>query len=410
MSYSSFSDSFKFLPELSLVRNEEDPIVSLIEGDNLPVLEGLRKTHEGSVDVVYIDPPYNTKRRDLTYKDSWKNLNGHESWLEFMKVRLEAAKHLMSDEGVIFVSIDDKEQAYLKVLMDSVFGEKNFISNIIWVSKSGSANDSKTIMNSTEYILVYAKNKKAVKFTAVPLDTDADPRYKYEDEYVEERGRYTLDKMDRSSLSYSKGMDFPIEHEGMVAIPGGTEEENARGIWSWKWGKKKVQWGIENGFMVFKVNAHNTLNAYTKQYQKVDNDGKPFVRSQPHGNIIRDIKTLHGNAEIRNILGRRVFSYPKPVDLIKRLVGMVDVPHARVMDFFVGSGSTAHAVMKLNEEDGQNRECIVVTNNEGGDENPDLGISRSITQPRIVRALTGENWADGKTHPAIPGNLHYYMI
>lgn len=168
----------------------------LIEGDNLEALTSLAYTHEGKIDVIYIDPPYNTGNKDFVYNDcivDKEDSYRHSKWLSFMNKRLRIAKQLLSDRGVIFISIDDNEQAQLKLLCDEVFGNNNFITNIIWQSTAGS-NTGNEIVTTTEYVLVYTANRSKAHFDGQPPSDDT---FKLTDEHIKERGHYTLDKLDR---------------------------------------------------------------------------------------------------------------------------------------------------------------------------------------------------------------------
>jgi adenine-specific DNA-methyltransferase len=355
----------------------------VIVGENLETLKLLLKPYFGKVKMIYIDPPYNTGK-DFIYRDNFtqplkdylektgqidsqgKKLTTnteasgryHSDWLNFMYPRLFLARSLLRDDGVIFVSIDDHEVHHLRMIMDEIFGEENFIASIIWHSKGGAGTDPKTLSIETEYILVYAKNKLNVKLNRYTYDTSD---YNLKDEYFEKRGFYKLNKLDRKSLGYIPSLDFPIELNGMVAIPGGTQEENKKKIWRWRWSKAKVDWGIKNGFIVLQKDKNGVVNAYYKIYEKVDNEGNPIERARPYNNLIPDgITTSDGTAEIEDIFGIRIMDYPKPTELIYHLIKIASDNDAILLDFFAGSGTTGHAVWDLNKEDGGNRKFILV--------------------------------------------------
>lgn len=407
-----------------------DGNIALIEGENLAVLATLQMTHKEKVDVIYIDPPYNTGNDDFIYEDKRmyksdeadlenleETLDGkartvgkddpfrHSKWLSFMERRLFLAKELLKDTGVILLSIDDNEQARIKLLMDSVFGAENFVANVIWQSKSGGANDVSTIATTTEYIIVYAVNAKAVKFNKLK-DTNSE-KYKLQDSHFSSRGGFVLDKLDRrmQSSHYSASLSYPITcPDGTILWPGGEDFESEEN-WNWRWSEKKLMWGFENDFLEFKKNKNNKWTIHSKQYQYVDNNGDPIARAYAYRNLIlsNEHNSTRGNKEILSILGSHKFDYPKPTSLIKHLLTVVTTENSTVLDFFAGSGTTGHAVAELNKNDGGNRSVILVTNNEGG-------IARNVTRERLARVLTGENWADGKEHEALPGNLSYYRL
>lgn len=298
----------------AIISTEADvPNHILIEGDNLEALTALAYTHEGKIDVIYIDPPYNTGNKDFIYNDSFVDKEDsyrHSKWLSFMSKRLRIAKQLLSDKGVIFISIDDNEQAQLKLLCDEIFGNNNFITNIIWQSTAGS-NTGNEIVTITEYVLVYTANRSKAHFDGQPPSDDT---FKLSDEYVKERGRYTLDKLDRRRVGghYSEALNFPIEMpDGTLRYPGGGKQQNEG--WNYLWSKTKVQWGVDNGFIVFKK-SKNEWAVYCKRYQKVDNSNKPVDRTTPYRNLITSdlFNTAQGTAELANIFDIRPFAFPKP--------------------------------------------------------------------------------------------------
>ena len=351
-----------------------------IEGDNLEVLKQLQKTYYGKIKMIYIDPPYNTGN-DFVYNDNFscgidnykeqtsQNLksnpetNGrfHTDWLNMMYPRLMLAKNLLSDKGIIFISIDDKEFDNLKKICNEIFGETNFVSNIIWQSTAGS-NTGTDIVTITEYILVYTKNRTLFTFDGMVA---SDKSYVFSDMYEKSRGKYALDKLDRRRVGshYSQSLNYPIEMpDGTLRYPGGTSQINDEG-WNYLWSKDKVKWGIENGFIEFK-NVNGTWNVYNKRYSRMDNEGNYIERTIPFRNLITsdNCNTAQGTAELRELFNMRPFDFPKPSKFIKLLLSQVlrKEKNSIVLDFFSGSATTAHAVMKLNADDGGNRKFIMV--------------------------------------------------
>lgn len=232
----------------------------LIEGDNLHSLKLLEKTHRGKIDVIYIDPPYNTGL-GFIYDDSYIDKNdgyAHSKWLSFMSKRLEIARNILAKTGFIMISINDNELCQLKILCNEIFGENNFLSMMIWQSTPGS-NTGLDIKTVTEYVLVYAKSKKDCLIASKPI-TDTE-KYKESDEYEKIRGKYQLNKLDRrmTGSHYSEALNYPITTpDGTLVYPGGTTEPT-NDNWNWRWGKSKLEWGIENGFIVFKKINQNGL-------------------------------------------------------------------------------------------------------------------------------------------------------
>lgn len=391
----------------TLLLNTTSPNHILIEGDNLHALTALTFTHEGKIDVIYIDPPYNTGNKDFKYNDSFVDKEDsyrHSKWLSFMHKRLEIAKRLLSDKGVIFISIDDNEQAQLKMLCDEVFGEINFISSIIWQKKTG-ASDAKTIDTITEYILALTKSPQfQTEIFKRNIESYDLNRYKYKDEYFEVRGPYYLDTLDRGGLRYSDSLNYPIEcPDGTLCYPNGRTKFINDG-WTFKWGKEKVKWGLENKFIDFRK-AEKKGSGWTvcyKNYLYVDNEGTPIERSAPLKNMIVDIKNADGAANIKDIFSHQLFKYSKPVKLIFRVLNYIQHKNVIILDFFAGSGTTLHATMQLNAEDGGNRQCILVTNNENN-------ICENVTYERNKRVIEGYTNAKGVWVEGLTGNnLRYY--
>ena len=394
------------VPERAIVSDSPDaPNHILIEGDNLEALTALAYTHEGKIDVIYIDPPYNTGNKDFVYNDSFVDREDgyrHSKWLSFMNKRLQIAKSLLASGGVIFISIDDNEQAQLKLLCDEIFGSDNFITNIIWQSTAGS-NTGNEIVTTTEYVLVYTSNRSRAHFDGQPPSADT---FKLSDEYVKERGRYTLDKLDRRRVGghYSEALNFPIEMpDGTLRYPGGGQQVNEG--WNYLWSKTKVKWGLDNNFIVFKKNKEKWA-VYCKRYQNVDNNNKPVDRTTPYRNLITSdlFNTAQGTAELANIFYIRPFAFPKPSGLVKFLLSttVTTLHNATILDFFAGSGTTLHATMQLNAEDGGHRKCILVTNNENG-------ICENVTYERNKRVIQGYTTPKGEDIEGLhDNNLRYY--
>ena len=357
-----------------------------IEGDNLEVLKLLRENYLGKVKMIYIDPPYNTGN-DFVYNDDFAQSAGeyfhnsgqedeegnrlvantesngrfHTDWLNMIYPRLKVAKDLLSEDGVIFISIDDNELKNLENVCNEIFGEINFVANMVWQSTAGS-NTGTDIVTVTENILVYTKCRNKFEFDGKLTEDDT---FSLVDEYVEERGKYALDKMDRRRVAghYSESLNFPIQMpDGSQRWPGGTDKRNSEG-WNYLWSKTKVQWGIENGFIVFKKSG-SEWNVYNKRYAKVDNEGKPCERSIPFRNLITSDQsnTAQGTAEQRMLFELRPFDFPKPTTLLYQLL-LTAVRRKKdsiILDFFSGSATSAHAIMRLNSEDNGKRKFIMV--------------------------------------------------
>lgn len=287
----------------------------LIKADNFQALNSLMPKYQGKVDLIYIDPPYNTGSDGFIYADNFN----HASWLSMINNRLELSKELLNDKGSMFISIDDKEQARLKLVCDEVFGEENFVSNVIWQKKTGSS-DAKNIANIAEYILCYAKEQEILEFNKNTESHDEN-RYKHSDEYFENRGKYYIDNLDRGGLSYSDSLNYAIEcPDGSFTYPNGRLKYENDG-WIWKWGKEKLKWGLDNGFIEFrqsKTKESGWAVCY-KNYMKVDNDNKPILRAAPFKNLLTEVMNYHATQEIKTIFDSAAFDTPKPEKLLKRI-------------------------------------------------------------------------------------------
>ena len=299
--------------ERALLSNDPTaPNHILIEGDNLEALVALTYTHEGKVDVIYIDPPYNTGNKDFSYNDSYVDAEDgyrHSKWLSFMSKRLKIAKQLLSDRGVIFISIDDNEQAQLKLLCDEVFGVSKFITNLIWQKKTGAA-DANGIAVITEYIMVYCMDSLHAKsIFSYNMEAYDIKRYRYRDEYYETRGPFYYDSLDRGSIQYSDGLNYPIQApDGSMIYPNGRTIFMNDG-WTWKWSREKVEWGIKNNYIDI-VRTNKKLNGWAVKYKiylNVDNEGNKVEKSVPYKNLITGVLNADAANDIKSIFSKKAF-------------------------------------------------------------------------------------------------------
>jgi len=338
-----------------------------IEGDNLEVLKILQKHYHAKIKLIYIDPPYNTGK-DFIYPDNFKegldtylewtrqvNEEGkkvstnsetegryHSNWLNMMYPRLKLARNLLTDDGLIFISIDDTEVGNLRKLADDVFGEANFAGQLVWKKGGTGKNDSQFAVVEHEYVLVYARRASVTRFG---LDEEATVTTSYNQE--DERGRYSLVRLDQQNLQYSKSLDYelvgPDSHVYRLA-----HKNPSRPNAIWRWSKEKVQRDASQ--LVFKDG-----NVYTKNYEKVGAKARSLLVEERFG------VTRTGRAEAEAAIGQAgVFDFPKPVRLIQHLIRITDDQNAIVLDFFAGSGTTAQAVMAQNAKDGGTRRFIQV--------------------------------------------------
>ena len=374
---------FKKNKKLSFSQDKNALTHKLIIGDNYDALLNLLIEYRGKIDVIYIDPPYGKDSMGEFAKTNYENAITRDNLLSMIYPRLVLARQLLSDNGVIFCSIDDKNQAYVKGLFDEVFGETNFVANLVWSNKEGGgSSDSSKYKTKHEYILCYAKKIESAEIS--PVVSEQDASYSNQDEFVETRGKYKLIKLNSFSIQYSKSLDYPIKHAGKELYP---SENGKRGCW--RWSKEKVEWGIKNKFIVFQNGQDGEMKVYTKQYFKVDNEGKNIERGLPPIALIDKYSSTMATKEIESIFGPHLFSFAKPVNLMKVLVNQVSGDDAIILDFFAGSGTTGQAVLELNKQDGGERQFIIATANEITDTTPN-GIVYDVTSKRLKRVMTGE--------------------
>ncbi|MDO2410093.1 site-specific DNA-methyltransferase [Campylobacter sp. 34484-21] len=379
----------------------------IIKGDNLDALKILAKGYTNKIKMIYIDPPYNTMNNDFIYNDNFradfdavarisglidesgnksKNLEEmerifkgtrtHSAWLCFMYPRLKLARDLLKDDGVIFISIDDNEQANLKLLCDEIFGEENFVACLPRVTKKAGKSTDKIALNH-DYLLCYG----SCNLSQIEVD---ESDYKERDEFFDERGGYKLNQtLDYNSLQYSKTMDYEIKIDNKTFYAGSDKElflQRAIGNhnkidWVWRWSKDKFDFGLKNGFVEIRNNR-----IYTKTYYKCKiSDKKPYKIE--YSDRTKNVSSLefidnkysndNANKNLQSILGQKnIFDYSKSVEMVKFLISQTcsDTKNDIILDFFAGSGTTAHAVMAQNLADNGNRKFILVQLDESIDE------------------------------------------
>jgi adenine-specific DNA-methyltransferase len=397
-------DKFPVLAEVKdkeINSDKDKPVNLLIEGDNYHSLAVLNFTHKNSVDVIYIDPPYNTGNKDFKYNDRYVDKEDgyrHSKWLSFMSKRIALAKNLLKDTGVIFISIDDNEIAQLKLLCDDLFGESNFIGNLIWRKKEGGGQADDYFAREHEYILVYAKsNKFEWRDEIVPVE---EAEYNKEDK----DGKFNAVKLAKwgntSRREDRPKMYFPIKSPDDKNIyPIAPDGNDGR----WRVGKKRMEELISKD-LVYWQKKDNKWVPYEKVYFTEGDVKKIKERS-----ILYEIATTADGAnELKKIfLIKDVFQNPKPMELIKFFIKFGADENAIVLDFFAGSGTTGQTVLEMNKEDKGKRRFILCTNNE--DNNGDgRKICTDICYPRIQKAMKGYSTSSKEKIEGLGGNLKYY--
>ncbi len=361
--------TFEEVKDKEIISSPNDKFNFLLEGDNLHSLYLLEKTHKGKIDVIYIDPPYNTGKEFIYNDDIVDMADGykHSKWLSFMHKRLTIAKKLLSENGVIFLSIDDNEQSQLKLLCDEIFEENNFIANFVIIRAEGGGL-AKQVIKGHDYVLAYAKNIN--EFTPLAKEKDV-----------------------RGKIINKDGIDYWIQEDWLRKEFGKYGNCHYEEILQYKDQKTKdeIDKGLENGKYIL-VPKDNGMNIVGK-LRRLDEDSSKFYSILKHlnKNGVNELKKF--NFEIN-------FDYPKPVSLIEELVKGATFFSKKnnpiILDFFAGSGTTGQAVMQQNKKDGGNRTFILCTNN-------DNNICEKITYERLKQCINGnENIEPNKC------NLKYY--
>lgn len=406
------SDTIKYLKKnesLSFKGKKDEIKHELIIGDNYDALLNLLVEYRGKIDVIYIDPPYGKDSMGEFAEVNYDNDLTRDNLLSMLYPRLVLAQQLLSDDGFIFISIDDKNEAYIKCLCDEIFSEINFRTLMTVVANPG-GRDYGGIAKTTEFVLVYSKTPEPL---LVKIDSE-DHNFKLSDEY----GKFELRELRNRNTKFNDGnrpnLCYPfyvderdVDEHGLYNISLEKDENHtvevmplkSQGIQTvWRWGKEE--------------RARKNLNINIKAKKKKDGtymivekyrDEKVMLK-----NILSDkqFRTENGSLELKSIMKEKVFDYPKPVEIPKILIQTFDNKDAIVLDFFAGSGTTGQAVMELNREDGGNRKFILCTNNDKTDINPN-GIAYDVTSKRLKRIMTGCCYDGSKDFDWIKNNKPY---
>ena len=391
----------------------------LLEGDNLHSLHLLEKTHAGRIDVIYIDPPYNTGKKDFVYNDKIidkKDVYSHSKWLSFMNKRLEIAKNLLSETGVIFISIDDNEQAQLKLLCNEVFGENNFLTQFIVENNPKGRKNSNFASVTSEYCISYAKNSEKAYFVENIPKASSDMRLDEEGRYVHSSGRRVIVgqndfnnivsdfESDKHYSLYFKKKDYDyhfIKEDSIDLIDNNLLREGFKRYISYRensfventYTQKKMEELLKKRALdftedkIYEKNFRSTIRIknllINRKYEAIIDNKKEMYEI--------DLKTTSAKRQLASLFdGKSPFDYPKNVGLIKLLLTLNDRHDITILDFFAGSGTTGHAVAQLNNEDGGKRKYILCTNNENN-------ICEEVTYKRLLNIQKD-----------LPHNLKYF--
>ena len=386
--------------ERAIVSDSPDaPNHILIEGDNLEALTALAYTHEGKIDVIYIDPPYNTGNKDFVYNDSFVDREDgyrHSKWLSFMNKRLQIAKSLLSSGGVIFISIDDNEQAQLKLLCDEIFGGEKFVATIPWRKRTAKSDVPHYLSQDYEWVLCYANEGFAAgiqKETRKYFETPDFPNRPWRvHDMTTQRSAIERPNCYFTIVNPKNGDQYPANANRVWA----NNEETFITYYN----EHRIVFPGDYDFL----NISKPVLRYWKEDDKKkagDRFGYTTVSSYINDEVGM---TQDGTKDITNIFGEKAFGFPKPLSLIKYLL-KISNPHYKslsILDFFAGSGTTLHATMQLNAEDGGHRKCILVTNNENG-------ICENVTYERNKRVIQGYTTPKGEDIEGLhDNNLRYY--
>lgn len=389
------------VPERAIISEDKDaPNHILIEGDNLEALATLAYTHEGKIDVIYIDPPYNTGNKDFRYNDSYVDKEDsyrHSKWLSFMSRRLKIAKKLLSNCGVIFISIDDNEQAQLKLLCDEILIDFEFVATIPWKKRTAKSDVPYSFSQDYEWILCYAK-------PLFEAGIKKDNRKYYETEDFPNRPWRIHDMSTQRTAEERPNSDFTIVNPQN----GKKYPVNKKAVW--RITKEGFPEYLKENRIVFPgdydfLKIKKPVLRYWKE-DDIKKSGDKFGFTTVSNDFSKEVgMTQDGTKELDIIFNGKPFGYPKPISLIKYIL-QICLPHLNsnitILDFFAGSGTTLHATMLLNAEDGGRRQCILVTNNENN-------ICEEVTYERNRRVIQGYTNAKGEEVIGLTkNNLRYY--
>lgn len=407
-------ESENALPVLKEVKSKEievdpsKPVNILIEGDNYHALSVLNYTHQSKIDVIYIDPPYNTGNKSWKYNNDYVERDDtfkHSKWLSFMSKRLRLAKNLLSEQGIIVVAIDDYEHHTLRLLMDEIFGEDSRLGTITVVHNPRGRNDEKYFATMHEYMLVYAKNNAFAEVGYFELTDDDIEKYNKVDEisaYNEtsfmrtgnNSNRETRPKLYYPVYYYSKKSRLSLDKgKGSIKLLPINEAGEEK---TWRWGKETFEALCKTELLV--RNVKGKYRIFKKRRISNIKGKKPkTVWYDP-----RYDASTYGIMVLQSIFCRKdVFPYPKSLYTTQDILKLISRKNSIVLDFFAGSGTTAHAVLDLNKNDNGSRQFVICTNDEGN-------ICADVCYPRVSKVIKGYKNNKGKNIKGFGSNLKYF--
>ena len=402
------------LPVLEEIKNREittdldKPVNLHIEGDNYHALSVLNYTHKGKIDFIYIDPPYNTGNKSWKYNNNYVEKDDafrHSKWISFIAKRLNLAKSLLKPDGIIIITIDDYEIGPTRLLMDEIYGEENRLGLITIVHNPRGRSDDLYFATSHEYALAYGRSPGKTTTYKIGLTEEQAENFPLEDEV----SRYRLLPLKRTGSNSTPkerpNLYYPIyfnpekneisldKKDGFVSITPIDTDGNKR---VWRWGKQALT-ERKDTEIVIKNGKNNNFTILAKDRIKEGRKPKTVWMDPKYD------ASSHGTMLLQKILGeRKTFDYPKSLYAVKDLleIGLKEKKNALILDFFAGSGTTGHATLELNKDDGGTRKFILCTNNESG-------ISEDVCYPRIEKIIKGYSYSK-KSIGGLGGNLKYF--
>jgi len=401
---------FKKNEDLS-IHTDDGPIHKLIIGDNYEALQNLLIQYRGMVDVIYIDPPYGKDSMGVSAETNYQNAITRDNLLSMLYPRLVLAKQLLSKGGVIFCSIDDRNQAYIKCLFDEIFEERNFIATYLWKKTDTPPSLSKKVRKKYEYVLCYGNGvSKSHKFAQGKIDGGDAPLLNSgnaEKKITFPAGTVRFNIPDGT---YSMNSNRKVQLHGSVVVKDGLNKNSFDATGPWKWNQETLDDEVKEG-TYFLVKSEK----FSVRFQRENTDST----KAPQNNINSELgvgTNEDGAKQIEKILKKDAFDNPKPVSLLNFLIEMVNMgDDITILDFFAGSGTTGHAVLDLNKQDGGKRSFILCQVNEINPTNPN-GIALDVTTKRLKRVMTGEcydgskNFKWAQENEPYGGNLDVYEI
>ena len=392
------------VPELSCGIADTGNLI--VQGDNLQALRALLPRYAGQVKCIYIDPPYNTGNEGWVYNDNvnspeirrWlgevvgkegETLDRHDRWLCMMYPRLVLLRQFLREDGVLLISLDGNEHRFAELLLDEIFGAANRIETFIWKKSYGGGAKSKQVVNLHEYVLCFARNKEKVGEIELPPTDEVKRYYKCQDEKFAIRGPYRLQPLATNSMDARPNLRYAIPFQGEEIWP---EKQ-------WQWSKERAFAALAaNELIIRKVRGKWSVNY--KQYLR-DDDGDE--RGAKLYSIIESIYTQQGTNELKVMFGDgKTFDFPKPPALVNRLIQAFTHRDSIILDSFAGSGTTAHAVLSANAEDGGHRRFILVEMDET--------IARTVTAERLRRVASGYTNAKGQPVAGLGGGFQFCRL